>query len=459
MKYLLFTVAVIGVFPATAILLRDRRLVRWGIWGVILPLCLFNAMSINFFSHESYRGTSRGMEVSIIYIAAVTLLFVFSILRGPLKLMPEFGSRIYFVYFLLNIPSLFNAPNLLFSFFELWKMIMVYLVFLAVYYYMDFNRGNADPILYGVAFLVLVNFLDVLFQHFFQGIYRARGVFPHQNSMAMYMTIAGLLFFSRFINRNDSANGLIFLAALAMASVAVVASYSRGAIVCYPLGGLLTLVASMCGRWSMGKIRKLLLFVPLIVAGLILFTPGIVKRFQTAPEESGNTRKNLAVAALNMMRDKPFIGVGINNWGVVINPPYTYSKHRSWEKGHTDEFRDGIVETVYLLVGAECGIPCLFLLLCWFGYYWLSTLFLMKKLRRTDSYYLPAGLFGALTAIFLQSALEWVLKQQINLIWLVTVFAIISYLNRHHKDLVAAGSDAPAGTAAAAPQTPLAETT
>ena len=65
-----------------------------------------------------------------------------------------------------------------------------------------------------------------------------------------------------------------------------------------------------------------------------------------------------------------------------------------------------------------------------------KTIRLMKKLRHSRYFYLPAGFFGALTSIFMQSALEWVLKQQINFIWLVTMFAVISFLNKHYKDLI-----------------------
>lgn len=434
MKYLLFTIAVLCVLPLMVLLLRDRNLIRWAVWGLILPLNAFNAMSINFFSHEHYRGTSRGMEVSIIYIAALTLLFVLTILRGRQKLLPEAGSWIYLVYFLFCLPSTLNAPNLLYSFFEIWKMIMVYLVFLAVYYYLEFSDGDLDIILYGVSILVTVNFIVMLFEHF-TPIYRPQGIFPHQNSMAMFMMIAGLLYFARFLNHDDDRGmSVIFFLTFLMASFAVIRSYSRGAIFCYPMGALITLICSMRGGLTIPKLRKIVILVPMIVIGLIIFTPRVIQRFQTAPEASAETRRNLAKAALKMVRDRPYSGVGLNNWGVVINY-HEYSGHRDWNKGQTDEYQDGIVETIYLLVAAECGVPCLILLLCWFGYYWLSSFMLVKKLRLTKYYFFAAGACGALTAVFMQSALEWVLKQQINLIWLVMVFAILSFFNKHHREL------------------------
>ena len=431
MKYLLFTLAVIGILPFMVILIRNRRLIPLAMFGLILPLVSFNSTSINFFSHEHYRGTSRGMEVSLIYIAALTLLFVLTVIKGRRKLLPETGTKVYLLYFLLTLPSIINASNMLFSFFELWKMVMIHIVFLAVYYYLEFSDGDVDTILYGVAVLVVVNFIIMLFEHF-TPIYHPQGIFPHQNSMAMFMTIAGLIYFSRFLNNDDGGRSWIFFAAFLMASFGVVRSYSRGAIFCYPLGTLMTLCCSVRGGITIAKMRKLILLGVLIAIGLVVFTPRIIQRFQTAPEASGQTRRNLAIAALKMVRDRPFLGVGVNNWGISINLS-AYSSHRDWDKGQTDEYQDGIVETIYLLVAAECGIPCLIALLCWFGYYWFSSIFLIGKLRMTNYYFFPAGTWGALTAVFLQSTLEWVLKQQINLIWLVMVFAILSFLNKHHK--------------------------
>ena len=439
MKYLFFTATVICTLPAMVLLMSSRRFIRWAALGMFLPLAAFNQTAINFFSHEKYRGSARGMEVSLVYIMALTLVLVFVVLHGRRKLLPDAGSRIYLVYFLFNLPSLINAPNMLYSFFEIWKMIMMYVVFLAVYYYMEFSDGDIDAVLYGLVTLVVLNFLSILAEHFFYGKYQVRGLFPHQNSMAMFMSVTGLILLARYLNVPDRHAVKVFFPGFLLASFAVVRSYSRGAIFCYPIGALLTLLCSMGWGLSMRKLRKLSLIFLLGAIGLGFFAPRIVKRFLTAPEASGNTRRDFAVAAFNMIRDKPFIGVGLNNWGVTINPPYTYSKHRDWDRGLNDEHADGIVETIYLLVCAECGIPCLLLLLLWFAYYWFSSIRLMRKLRGTNYYFFPAGTLGALTAVYMQSVLEWVLKQQMNLILLVTVFAILSFLNRHYGVLVETG--------------------
>ncbi|MBP5530458.1 MAG: O-antigen ligase family protein [Lentisphaeria bacterium] len=447
MKYLFFVTAVLGIIPLTIFMVCYRRFIRWGVLGLILPLCIFNATSINFFSHETYRGTSRGVEISLVYIVAASLLLAFFILRGHRRICPDRGSRLYSIYFLLCIPSALNAPNLLIFSFELWKMAMIHLVFMAVYYYLEFYDGDIDIIFYGVAMLVAWNTLSVL-REYLLGVYRVRGIFPHPNSMAMYMATVGVLFFSRSFNRAEGKKTLIFIAGFILASVTLVRSYSRGALLCYPIGAFLTMICSLWNGRSPHKTRYFLFLLPVILAGALLAIPKIVDRFEKAPKASAKTRKQFVKAAVKMMKDKTWCGVGLNNWSILISPPYHYTEHRDQtsiirdddnavvETVYQDDFGGGIVETIYLLVGAECGIPCLLALLAWFGYYWVSSIRLMKLLRGTEYFYLPAGFFGALTAIFLQSALEWVLKQQINFIWLVTMFAIISFLNKHYDDLI-----------------------
>lgn len=166
MKYFFFATALLGVFPAVILLLASRRFVRWGTLGLLLPLLLFNETAINFLSHETYRGTSRGMEISIIYLVALVLLLTFFLGRKPMKFFPDTGSLFYLAYFLCSIPSVFNAANGLFSFFELWKMFMIYLVFLAVYNYLEYSDGDFDIFLYGIAAVVAINFFVIVKQHF-----------------------------------------------------------------------------------------------------------------------------------------------------------------------------------------------------------------------------------------------------------------------------------------------------
>lgn len=117
-----------------------------------------------------------------------------------------------------------------------------------------------------------------------------------------------------------------------------------------------------------------------------------------------------------------------------MRPPYEYQDRASTIVGRELNYV-GIVETVYLLVAAECGLPALLAMLVWFVWHWFSCIRLIKRLKGTEWSFVPAGLLGGLTAIYMQSCLEWVLRQQINLFLLVFMFAIIAYFNNSWKKL------------------------
>jgi hypothetical protein len=152
----------------------------------------------------------------------------------------------------------------------------------------------------------------------------------------------------------------------------------------------------------------------------------IMERFETAPEESTEVRVLLAQAAVNMANDK-ILGVGLNNFGVKINPPYKYGSHIEHKE---EDVKNGLVETVYLMVAAETGWHNLFIFIVWLltMYYFNAKNFF--KYRKTELVFVPVGLIGGLTAIYAESTLEWVLKQTHNFFQLMLIFAVIGVMYR-----------------------------
>jgi O-antigen ligase len=213
-------------------------------------------------------------------------------------------------------------------------------------------------------------------------------------------------------------------------------SYSRGAFAVMPFGyGITLLVCLLDRRHAMRTFRRLLPIALVALLGVFAILPRIVQRFATAPKASGDTRVELAYCAWEMIKDEPLRGVGINNWSLKMDAEHPYQDNASKIVGRELDYT-GIVETVYLLVGAECGIPALVAMLVWFGWYWVSCVKLLRRLMRTRWYFVPAGILGGLTANYMQSVLEWVLRQQMNIICLLFMFAIISYLNTDWRRLL-----------------------
>ena len=435
MKYFVFAIAAMGVPPLAVLLALNKRWTKYVVWAIIAALAVYQGTAINFFSNEDYRGSSRGMEVSVVYLFSMAMLMVSAInMRFP-GLCPSIGAKIYMLYFLLCLPSWASAENTLFCWMETWKMIMLYLVYLAVRAYLDMT-DDVKSLMQGLAGFAIWNFLLVVKDHLL-GVYQPHGVFPHQNCLAMAMHIFGNLFLACGLVQGWSRS-FVATAAFIAAAACVVRTYSRGAIAAMPVSFALTFlcVAAKSMRGSFVKLaRRMAPFVALGLVGLAVMLPKIIERFTNAPSASKDTRVELANCAFEMMKDEPWRGVGINNWGIKINPPYDYAERAGRITNRGEDFRDGIVETVYLLVGAECGIPALTAMLLWFFYYLFLCLKLVGKLAGTPYAPIPCGLFGGLFVCYLQSCLEWVLRQQINLILLMIFFAMLDYLNANWRSI------------------------
>lgn len=434
MKYAVFIIAAMGVPPLVFLLYINRRWLKYALWGMVAAMCLYIPTSINFFSDETYRGSARGMEVSLIHLLSFALIGAIAMRRKFAGYLPETGYKIYFVYFLMCLPSLFAAESLMVSWFELWKMIMLYFFYLAIYTYLK-ATDDLESVLGVLASFAVINMSQIAIDHV-SGVYQPHGVFSHQNSMAVAMLMISSLFFACYIMRGVRG-GFAKLIALGFicSGAAVARSFSRGALALIPVAFGVTAASCIFYGKARGWIKKLLPIALLGFAALGAMAPRIIERFKEAPEASGNTRVELALCAKEMIADRPLFGVGINNWGIKINPPYEYAERAGRVTNRGEDFKDGIVETVYLLVGAECGLVALAAMIAWFGWYLFSCFRLMGRLKGTKWFFVPAGLAGGLIASYLQSCLEWVLRQQLNLICLMFVFAMISYLNTSWRDL------------------------
>ena len=437
MKYAVFAIAMMGVPPLAFIISLNRSWTKYAIWAMIAALAAYQATAINFFSNEWYRGTSRGMEVSVIYLFAATMLITAAIKRRLPKLVPSVGAALFVVYFLLCLPSWSTAESKLFAWMEIWKMIMLYMTYLSVRAYLGLT-DDVKALVKGLAVFAVFNFLLIVKDHF-SGVYQPHGVFPHQNGLAMGMHLFANLFFAYFLAggwRGPVLNTFAFVAA----SACIVRTYSRGALAMMPVSFAVTFALMFFAGLDVPKRRVFMRILPIAAVGLLglaAMLPRIIERFESAPEASKNTRVELALCAREMMADEPWRGVGINNWGIKINPPYEYAERAGRNPNRGEDFRDGIVETVYLLVGAECGIPALAAMLLWFFYYLIVSCRLVKKLKGTPYAAIPAGLAGGLVACYLQSCLEWVLRQQMNLILLMIFFAILDHLNKNAARIAA----------------------
>ncbi len=424
-KHIVFFLFILTGVPTMVIIMTAReRFLRYGIFLMIsmIPF-VYSYGGINFFTDPYYRGTARGYEILMCDLLAISVSITLIINYGfnNYKLIAP-GSYLYFIYIIISIISFVNAESILYSGYELMKMIMVYIYFITIFNYIV-RYGDFRSILYAFAGTIILNFGYMIIQKYAWHVYQPSGLFPHRNSAAMYANMIAPIFLALILNAKVSKIIFnFFLVIYGMATLMVVFALSRGALLFLPLAASLVTVLSLGEDVSRRKMKVIFVLSLIAILGALRTIPTIVDRFENAPQSSTEGRVELAKIALNMAQDK-FWGVGLNNWAIKINPPYDYRAGTAYEDAHPD-YKGGLVETVYLLVAGECGWIGFTALIFWMYYYYINAYLNILRYRRLHVVYMAIGVFGGLTAAYGQSCFEWVLKQQTNFYELMTVLAI-----------------------------------
>ncbi len=431
-KYIIFFLTLIILVPFGVLMASTSKFFEKVILFMMIFFTCRLTESIHFVSREFYRGTSRGFEIGLVDLVSLVLFLVIIIRRGrdfKIRLIPP-GSFIYFIYFALSLASITNSYEPLYSYFEILKMIRMYFYFWVLYNYFNSYDRIALAIHFIPAIIIYI-FMVALYQKYRLGVYQINGPLPHQNSLCMYITILSTIMFSQLMNEKKASilkSAFIFLM-FAMGSLLVFFTLSRAGMVCY-IGGCLTVLLL---SYASGFEVKKFIITGIIGVGAIIAVVSMIntvlKRFETAPVQSKITRYNLAISAVNMADDK-FLGIGLNNFGVKVNKPWPYSKHL--DKGDK-KFKEGLVETVYLMIAAETGWLNLGVFVIFLLYFYIMNFVNIFRFVNTEYQYFAIGLAGGLGSIYIQSSLEWVLKQSPNFYQLMFCFAIIAAMMGIYK--------------------------
>jgi hypothetical protein len=410
----------IGVPLGSALACRFKVIEHLILTLSVFFTCRLNE-SINFISHEHYRGTSRGFEFTLVDICFLCL-FLITLYRQKFKRIVWIppGSFFYFLYLFFSGLSIINSGNTMFSLFELLKLFRMYFIYWVFCNYISDNE-DVKCFLKSLIITVMYIFIVVLWDKYINGRYQARGPFPHQNSLVMYLQVFGGIAFALFFNsiKFNWKWGAIF----SICSMSILMTLSRGGMLCFAISCAVIYILSFYNSFTF---KKIVFIVYIALGGLLVGAKSynsIYERFTSAPEESAITRVYLAKTAIKMANDKT-LGIGLNNFGLKVNRPYTYSSHspRYKDKG----FKEGLVETTYLMIAAETGWHNLFIFICFLLSFYYRSIRLVIRYKNTMYCPLFIGVLGGLTGIYFESSLEWVLRQTTNSYQLMIVFGLIS---------------------------------
>lgn len=441
MKYAVFFLALIFGVPIGTAMARKRPKVEKLVFFFLIFFTV-RELAINFVSRELYRGTSRGFEVGMVDI---TLLIMIQLINGRKRWYPTVkyppGTVLYALYFFFSLLSITNSATgyEVYSWFEIWKMIRMYAYFWVINNYIH-DWKKIDEIMQFIGIVTIYIGLTVLKQKYIDHLYQTPGPFPHQNSLVMYMIIFNSLIFSFLLNRRN-IKLWYWLGVFALGSISIVSTLSRAGMACYVIACVTVWFFSFISGFSAKKIGVTVLLLLMATFGMIKAMDSIVERFKTAPQESGLTRIVLAQAGVLMANDKLF-GVGLNNFGLKVNPPYDYGYH-IYPALHEGKLppedyveRNGLVETIFLMIAAETGWHNLIVFLIFLFVFYSRNYRNYRLMKNSEYRFVAIGLLGGLLGIYVESSLEWVLKQTNNFYQLMLVFGLINVCYRLYREQV-----------------------
>jgi hypothetical protein len=415
-----------GIAPLLGWLVCDsRRLQRW-LFGLLVFMTSWhiNKLTLMVHSIEEYRGATKGFEISLLDVVAGALLFAVTLRPDRTRRWLPPGTLLYLFYVAMSYVSIFAAPRPLYVNMAAWRFLEQVVVFVAAF---DYLRDEEDlrMLLRAVAFTLCFQAVVVLKMKYINHIYQVYGWFEHQNALAMWAYMCGLPLLTMALGPCSRRDLPWCLAGYAASAIIVEAALARASLLAFLLGTALVVAFS----WWDGITRRRVLIPAMLAlvaaAGLLCVLPTLIHRFgEPRNKESGELREMLAKSSALMLADSA-IGIGWNNFALVINKPYHYGAPiDEWTESRGMRVNESEAkpqpESHYWLLLAENGYPGLLSYLLFIGVTTWWCLRAERQWKGTLAGAFLAGLLIALIITYAHSTVERCLTQTKNIaMWLI----------------------------------------
>jgi hypothetical protein len=362
-----FVAALVVALAAAGVVLaaQDARRVIVGALVIAVPLSIGKAV----FEVSQPASLAQGISVDLIDVLLVALLALLAVRppEGPGDAAHGMAPIVLpaAVWVAVSALSLSVAGDSTLALIQLLIMAKSFLLFLIVASYLG-RTGDLAPVLAGLAVIVALEGALGIYQRVagqplgllqlgeastiaqqpmnLTSTYRVQGTLGHPNSYGMYlMTAIPLLVALLFC---AAPRGVKFLAggAVVLGTMGVLLSLSRSGWACLTLA-LAVVLALAVWRRRLNPTAALLIAAGMIVVvfslNLLMDNP-IGLRLTSGDQGSAASRLPLAQTALEIIRDHPWVGAGLNSYRRML-PLYSAS-------GST------VVHNVYLLIATETGV-------------------------------------------------------------------------------------------------------
>lgn len=379
---------------------------------------------------------------SISFFQILSLVFMGFVLIDFLKTRRvRFVKPIFFMllcgYLAINLISLTQTDYLAQSLRGAFRVFRHLLLCLSIVYILD-TEDKIRRIFYWFAGVGFVIALDALIQGasgyeplrqrvmtpYYLGIVsRLTGPFNHANDFSAYLTVLFFIFLGLIQNSRRGfprKTVLFFWTGLLAVLTCLAGTYSRGAWIAVAISCLFFAVA--------GRNKWLAAFVLVAILWAVFLAPPMVKnRLSTLLDFKQGTvheRKELWGEALRMIREKPFLGRGVN----------TYAKYEPFYKNSDLKLDDQYAHNGYLHIAVELGLLGLLSFLVVMAYALVSGFKCFVKAKANFLALTGMSLIFGILAFLIHSATDTNLQSVllVNLLWISVglVVAIKGILER-----------------------------
>lgn len=479
-----------GSFGGTIISCLSQRIRDLFFFLIVSLTIVTEHVAMNFVSKEWYRGTSRGFEVSLIDILAISLV-ASAIIRprrrkvsteatangdpsenpkprvaGILEVVPgvyqekrwfwpaSFGLMI--LLFLYACVCVAMADPKIFGLFALSKLLRGILVTLAAAFYVRSER-ELKLFVFALGATVCFEGLFALGERYLVGLHRVPGTVDDSNSLSMYLCTTAPIFIAVLTSRFPMYLKALAAMVIPVAFVGVILTISRAGLIAILGMFFAATVTTLSYRISFRRILIALVVIAGIGGALAKSWKTVGERFKgdslKKEYRAGHHEQNRGYyiqIAMAIAHDSWF-GVGPNNWSYLVSNKY--GPRLGWHfvpymdldqvpsqivpaGRDIDEPQAAPAHNLAALTVGEMGFGGLAIFtLLWLRWLLMGASFMWPRtpdpMRR-----MGVGIFFGMCGTFLQSLTEWVFHQSpifFTFHIMVGVLASLCYLRKQER--------------------------
>ena len=359
-----------GLAPILGWWLASRRVCQRVVFAGMLVLTVMRPGNFMMMigGIETYRGHTKGYEISLIEVLALALLF--AVRRAPRGSQAAWipGLGWYLLWCGLSLVSMFGSYEPTYALMALSRFAKGAIIFAAAAVYL---RDEKD-LRWAVGALAGALFhhgLLCLKMRLLDSSWQVKGWFEHQNPLAMWCYLSALPVLAVMLS--PQVKGRLFwlcLAGYGGAGLCILLSVSRASLAAYAIGSALLLMVA----WLRGpSARVTCLTVAGALGALAVSTFAldsmmarlneVAKTSETVEEDLRDIMNKQSAA---MLRAHPLTGVGWNNFGIANSRPRgaefseileDWDKERGFTIYDENYHANPLTESLYWLWLAETG--------------------------------------------------------------------------------------------------------